>query len=93
MAQGGTCYVVRREQSVEGLLGPRSARRLSRGSWETASVGQAMAPLTLVPAVSPDDDSFRVLDLLDEGDTGMVTVVESGELLGVIVQDSLMARR
>ena len=93
VAKGGMCYVVRREQSVEGLLGPRSARRLSRGSWETASVGQAMAPLTLVPAVSPDDDSFRVLDLLDEGETGMVTVVESGELLGVIVQDSLMARR
>ena len=91
--KGGRCYIVRREQSVEGLLGPRSARRLGRGSWDTASVGQAMVPLAMMPAVAPDDDSFRVLDLLDEGDTGMVTVVERGELLGVIVQDSLVGRR
>ncbi len=93
VAQGGRCYIVRHESRVEGLLGPRSARMLARKSWDTASVGQAMSPLTLVPAVAPDDDSYRVLDLMDEGDTGMVTVVERGELLGVIVQDSLTGRR
>ena len=56
-------------------------------------MSQAMVPLDLMPAVAPDDDSYRVLELLDEGDTGIVTVVESGELLGVIVQDSLIGRR
>ena len=52
VAKGGRCYIVRRESRVEGLLGPRSARMLARKSWDTASVGQAMAPLTLVPAVA-----------------------------------------
>ena len=91
--KGGKCYIVVREHRVEGLLGPRSARRLGKGYWESASVSQAMVPLDLMPAVAPDDDSYRVLELLDEGDTGIVTVVESGELLGVIVQDSLIGRR
>ena len=91
--KGGKCYIVIREHRVEGLLGPRSARRLGKGSWESANVSQAMVPLDLMPAVAPDDDSYRVLELLDEGDTGIVTVVESGELLGVIVQDSLIGRR
>ena len=93
LQNGGRCYVVRKERSIEGLLGPKSAKRVGRGSWETASVGQAMVPLARMPAVAPDDDSYRVLDLLDDDDTGMVTVVESGELLGVIVQDSLIGRR
>ena len=40
-----------------------------------------MTPLERTAAVAPDDGGDRVLEALEEGEVGMLPVVETGELV------------
>ena len=51
-----------------------------------------MSPVDHATSVAPDDGSDRVLEALEESETGMLAVMESGELLGVITAESAMRR-
>ena len=46
----------------------------------------------VVATVALDDGSDRVLEALENSESGMLPVVESGELLGVITPEEVMRR-
>jgi len=49
-----------------------------------------MVALDRMKGIAPEEDSNRVLDVLDGEDLGLVPVVDGKEVVGVIVRDHLL---
>ena len=92
LRKGRGGLVVVEDGRVVGLVGEASVRSVSRRARAAARVRNVMTPLEGVPAVAPDGGGDRVLEALEDSDTGMLAVMESGELLGVITAESAMRR-
>ena len=89
LGRGQRCLMVVSGGRVEGLLHTVAVRQVGRRSWRTTSVRRLMTPLEKMQGVAPDDDSFKVLEVLDEEDVSLVPVMDEGELVGVIVRERL----
>ena len=92
LRKGRRGLVVVEDGRAVGLVGEASVRAVSRRARAAARVRNVMTPLERVPAVAPDDSGDRVLDALEDGGIGMLPVVESGALLGVITPENVMRR-
>lgn len=75
-----------------GLIAASSVGRLSRRARAAARVRHVMSPVERAEAVAPDDGSDRVLEALEDSETGMLAVIDSGELVGVITPEDVMRR-
>ena len=75
-----------------GLIAAASMARVSRRARAAARVRHVMLPLERVAAVTPDDTGDRVLEELEDSETGVLAVMASGELLGVITAEDVMRR-
>ena len=84
--------VVVEDGRAVGLVAAASAGKVSRRARAAARVRHVMSPLDHASSVAPDDGSDRVLEALEESETGMLAVMESGELVGVITAESAMRR-
>ena len=84
--------VVVEDGRAVGLLAAASVGKVSRRARAAARVRHVMSPVDHASSVAPDDGSERVLEALEETETGMLAVMESGELVGVITPESVMRR-
>lgn len=84
--------VVVEDGRAVGLVAASSVGRLSRRARAAARARHVMSPVERADAVAPDDGSDRVLEGLEDSETGMLAVVDSGELVGVITPEDVMRR-
>ena len=85
--------VVVEDGRAVGLISAVSVGRMSRGARAAAQARHAMTPLERTAAVAPDDGGDRVLEALEDSGVGMLPVVETGELLGVITPEDVTRKR
>lgn len=78
--------------SAVGLVAAASVGKLSRRARASARVRHVMLALESVAAVTPDDTGDRVLEALEDSETGVLAVMESGDLLGVITTEDVTRR-
>ena len=84
--------VVVEDGRAVGLVAAASMARVSRRARVAAQVRHVMLPLERVATVAPYDTGDRVLEALEESETGVLAVMESGELVGVITAEDVVRR-
>lgn len=87
---GWRCFIVAEGGRVQGLIDLQAVKRVAKRAWETTPVAKVMTPLHRITAVAPGDEAYRVLEVLNEGNLGLVPVMDGGEVVGVIGRDRLL---
>ena len=87
--KGQPCLVVTEYGRITGLLHPAAVRKIPKKSQEATRVRQVMVYLDGMEGVAPEEDSTRVMEVLEGEDLGLVPVVDGEELIGVIVRDHI----
>ena len=85
----GDRLVVASNGRVQGVINPGAVKRVGRKDWSTTLVSQVMTPFANMKTVGPEDDAHHALDILNEGDAGLVLVLEGDYALGVVLLDNL----
>jgi len=88
---GVTAMAVVDDERVVGVLGVRRLQRLGRRRFATTRVADVMAVPPQVPVLSPDDDVWDALDLINQAGLDGVAVAEDGRLAGLLTRRSLSA--
>jgi CBS domain containing-hemolysin-like protein len=88
--RGQPCFVVIEDGRISGLLGPDVVRRVARRSRESTMVKHLATPLDRVAWVSPEEDSNRVMEVLDDGELGAVPVMDGEDVIGVVIREHLL---
>ena len=90
LVSGLRCFAVTVAGRVEGIITLSGIKDVPRREWEQTMVHQVMVPLDQLKAVPPEEDAFRVLELMDEADVNQVPVVQDGEVLGLVSRDGVL---
>jgi Zn-dependent protease/predicted transcriptional regulator len=90
LPKGQPCFVVIEYGRISGLLSPAVVRRVSKRSRESTKVKHLATPLYRVEWVSPEEDSDRVMEVLDDGELGAVPVVDGEDVIGVVIREHLL---
>ncbi len=83
-------FVVDENSPVSGLLEPALMRGMVKGSRERTMFKQLMVPVDCVAWVTPEEDLDIVLDIQNDGNLGVVSVVDGEEVVGVVIRDHLL---
>ena len=86
---GWDCLVIGEDGRVQGLINHQAMKRVGKRAWDTTRAIQVMTPLEEMETVGPEEDAHRALDVLNEGNAGLVPVVDGGEVIGVVFRDNL----
>lgn len=84
------CFPVVEDGRVYGIITLHQVKAFSPQQWPFVTVGQAMTPFEETKTVAPEQDLFKVLELMIAEDINQVPVVEDGRLLGMISRDHLL---
>ena len=85
-----TCFVVTEDGRIGGLLNLAAVKRVPKMSRESTRVRQVMVPLDMVEWITPEEDSIKVLEVLDDGELGVAAVVDGEEVVGVVIREHLL---
>ncbi|MBI4234213.1 MAG: site-2 protease family protein [Chloroflexi bacterium] len=87
---GRRCFVVGEGEATYGLVTVHSAREVPRHRWDLVPVREVMIPLEGLKAVTPQEDAFRVLELMDEANVNQVPVVQDRRIIGLITRENVL---
>ena len=90
LAGKGRCYPVVVNDHLEGLATLDSVKQVPRDRWSTTRVTEAMVTRDKMKAVAPNDDLFKVMQVMSEGDVNQVPVVSDHTIVGMIGRDRLI---
>lgn len=85
------CFPVVEDGQVYGIITLHHVKAFPPQQWPFITVGQAMTPFEETKKVRPDQDLFKVMELMTAEDVNQVPVVEDGRLLGMISRDRLLS--
>jgi Zn-dependent protease/CBS domain-containing protein len=88
---GVRAIAVVEDDRVVGVLGIRRLQRLGRRRFASTRVADVMAVPPQVPVLSPDDELWGALDLVNASGLDGVAVAEDGHLAGMLTRRSLSA--
>lgn len=91
-----SCLPVMDGDTVLGVIGARSVRRITRGRLATTRAADVMLEPPAAPHVSPADELWPVVEAMNRLGVEGLAVVEDGRFVGVIMRESigrLLARR
>lgn len=86
----GLFPVVRAGRPV-GYVTIRQVKAVPREEWHRVQVGDVMAPLGIEDTVSPQHDTVKALNRLQQSTLGRMLIVESGHLVGIVSLKDLLA--
>ncbi|MCS7207335.1 MAG: site-2 protease family protein [Dehalococcoidia bacterium] len=90
LGRGVRCLLVSDDQRTYGLVTVHQVRQVPRERWAYTPVREAMTPLERVVTVSPQEDAYRVLEVLDEAGVNQVPVVQNGQVVGLISREQVI---
>jgi Zn-dependent protease/CBS domain-containing protein len=85
------CFPVVEDGRVYGIITLHQVKAFPPQQWPFITVGQAMTPFEETKKLPPEQDLFKVLELMITEDINQVPVVEDGRLLGMISRDRLLS--
>ena len=77
-------YPVMEGSRLVGLVTPEDVRRLERGRWEGARVGDVMTPAERLEVVEPEASAFEALRVLLTRNVPQLPVLLNGRLEGMV---------
>ncbi|MGQ9609184.1 MAG: M50 family metallopeptidase [bacterium] len=84
------CFPVVDDDIVIGIVTLQDIKGIPKDRWETTTIEQAMIPLENMKTISPEDDLFNVLLLMNADQVSQFPVVENNQLLGIVSKDNLI---
>jgi Zn-dependent protease/CBS domain-containing protein len=90
LAGGQRCFFVGDNGTMQGMVTLQDLRGVPRGQRPGLTTEQVMTRLDGVLRVRPDDDVWRVLQMMDEHDVNQVPVMDNGSFLGMITRERLL---
>ena len=80
-------FVVERDGRPIGVVSLADLRRVPRDQWRSRRVGDVMLSLEKVPALQPNDDARRGMDVLSRTESGEAPVMDDGRVVGLFERD------
>ncbi|MBE0411911.1 MAG: site-2 protease family protein [Anaerolineales bacterium] len=90
LGDGQRCFFVAENEHMQGLLTLSKIKSVDRDNWRSVTTEEVMVPLDEVLSISPDEDAWNLLRLMDENDINQVPVMENDQLMGIITRDRLL---
>lgn len=90
LGRGVRCLLVSDDQRTYGLVTVHQVRQVPKERWAFTPIRDALTPLERLVAVSPQEDAYRVLEVLDEAGVNQVPVVEDGRAVGLITREHIL---
>lgn len=90
LGEGHRCFFVADNDSMRGLVTLGKIKSVDRSKWNRTTTGDVMVPLDQVLSISPDEDAWTLLRLMDENDVNQVPIMENDQLVGMITRDRLL---
>jgi Zn-dependent protease len=75
---------------VDGVLTWEQVKRVPRRYWDTATAAQTMTPTDRIKVVRPGDDALQILEVMEQGNIDLVTVVSEARVIGMIPRQNLL---
>ncbi|GBD10785.1 Putative zinc metalloprotease Rip3 [bacterium HR23] len=90
LGRGVRCLLVSDAVRTYGLVTVHQVRQVPRERWAFTPIRDAMTPLERLVAVAPQDDAYRVLEVLDEAGVNQVPVVQDGQVVGLVTREHIL---
>ncbi len=87
---GRRCIVVKRDDSVLGLVTPNEVRRVARDRWRDLTAGDVMRPFDQLKTVGPDTPVTEAFTTMARDDVNQLPVVSGGRLEGVVSRGHIL---
>ncbi len=84
------CFPVVDNNIVIGIVTLHDIKGIPKDQWEITTVEEAMVPLQNMKTVSPEDDLFSVMLLMNTEQVNQFPVIENNQLIGIISKDNLV---
>lgn len=90
LGDGHRCFFIADNDHMQGLLTLSKIKTVDRTKWKNVTTEDVMVPLDQVLSISPDEDAWSLLRIMDENDVNQVPVMENDQLVGMITRDRLL---
>ena len=80
-------FIVERDGRAVGVVSLADLRRVARDEWRARRVADVMTSLDKVPALQPNDDARRGMDVLSRSESGEAPVMDDGRVVGLFERD------
>jgi len=87
---GCRLFLVTQFAGPRGIVTARLVRAVPRRQWREVRVGSVMLSLDKVPTVGPEEEAYRVLELMAEASVTALSVVQGGVLVGLISREDVL---
>ncbi|MBI4298591.1 MAG: site-2 protease family protein [Chloroflexi bacterium] len=87
---GRRIFMVTQDGKIVGIATLEGIKGVPRRKWEVTQVKHIMLPLGTLQAVEVWEEAFRVLEILDEGKTTHVVVIQNGNVIGLISKENIV---
>jgi Zn-dependent protease len=90
LGDGHRCFFIAENDRMQGLLTLSKIKSVDRNKWRSITTEDVMVPLDNVLSISPDEDAWSLLRLMDENDVNQVPVMDNDQLVGMVTRDRLL---
>jgi Zn-dependent protease len=90
LGEGNRCFFIADNGLLRGLLTLSKIKSIERQEWQNVTTADVMTPLDQVRSISPNEDAWTLLRLMDESDINQVPVMEHGQIAGMITRERLL---
>jgi Zn-dependent protease/CBS domain-containing protein len=90
LTSGRRCFPVVSNGHAEGLMTLHNVRAISRDTWNTTLVSQAMTPLDKVKSVLPNEDLSSVLQVMTQNNINQIPVIFENKVVGMITRENII---
>ena len=87
---GCRVFLVASFSEPRGIVTTRQVRMVGRDRWRDTRIESIMMPLDKIPMVKPDEDAYRVLEIMSEADATEVPVAEDGNIIGLVGREDIL---
>jgi CBS domain-containing protein len=90
LASGRRSFVVKRGNTVAGLLTLHNIKGIPRSDWPTVAVAQAMIPAEQMKRLRPDTELWAALEEMDRDGVNQLPVMVDGQIQGMLSREDVV---
>jgi Zn-dependent protease/CBS domain-containing protein len=90
LASGRRSFVVKRGNTVAGLLTLHTIKGIPRSDWPTVAVAQAMIPAEQMKRLRPDTELWAALEEMDRDGVNQLPVMVDGQIQGMLSREDVV---
>lgn len=90
LATGQRYFVVADEGKLQGIVTTREIKQVPKKRWNSTKIGKIMTPASELETAHAHQSAASLLEQMDELGIKQMPVLEKGEVIGVIVRDTLI---